>query len=270
MDSQFTLSAKEQQFFKKLVLSAGRKAAKMQRRGFTTMRKSDTTIVTEADRSIQDYLMQKISRHFNNINFVCEENFDPTVMKMSPDVLSVIIDPIDGTAMFSMRLPFWCISVGIFAGLEPKYGFIYSPGCDMLFYNDNRHAFCNGHIITADKSLVPESETNVFFASELIKKYDLAAVGKIRNLGSTALHAALIANNLYSRSLAFIGSGNLWDWAGAIPILMKANCNIRYLSGRNVDFAEIAKNRYMFPETMIAYSSDDFELIQKMFIPRIV
>ena len=259
------LSSKDLQFFKKITFAAGQKASVIQRSGFQSSRKDDTTIVTEADKSTQDYLVKKISNRFKEMNFVYEENFDRNIMNMADGKLTAIIDPIDGTAMFSMNLPFWCVSVGIFSGFEPVYGFIYSPGCNMFFYNDDENALCNEKIITADKSLIPESETNIFFASELIKTYNLTTVGKIRNLGSTALHAVLIANNIASRGLAFIGSGNLWDWAGAIPILAKANCNIKYLSERDVVFKEVAENRYEFPETLLAYSSDDFNLVKQMF-----
>ena len=131
--------------------------------------------------------------------------------------MSAIIDPIDGTAMFSMHLPEWCVSVGIFRGYTPVYGFVYSPGFDMLFYNDDSNAYLNGRPLKADRNISVDNETNIFSASEVSNRFIVDFPGKIRNLGSTALHACLAADNARNRTLAFIGKSNIWDWAGAVP-----------------------------------------------------
>jgi myo-inositol-1(or 4)-monophosphatase len=262
------LSPSDLRFFAKIVLKAGKKARRIQKHGFSAARKDDASIVTEADTLAQEYLVKKISARFKDAAIICEENFDRSKNLMDKEKLSVIIDPVDGTAVFSMGLPFWCVSVGIFDGFKPAYGFIYSPGCGMFFSNDDHSAFCNGRVIKADKQLAPESETNVFFASDLLKNYELAAPGKIRNLGSTALHAVFIADNKKSRGIAFVGSGNLWDWAAAIPILQKSGAGVKYMSGREIDFSEVAANAYRFPEVMLAYSAHDFESAKKIFKAR--
>ena len=240
----------------------------MQQRGFSLSRKKDLSIVTDADILIQEYLYRKISARFKDAVVICEEGFEPDINLMDEKKMSVIIDPIDGTAMLTMGLPFWCVSLGIFDGFKPVYGFIYSPACGLFFSNDDGNAFCNGTVIKTDKSLAPESETNVFFASEFIKDYDLAVVGKIRNLGSTALHAALVAYNTKSRGIAFVGGGNLWDWAGALPILQRAGADVKYMSGKDIDFSAIAANGYRFLEVMLAYSSENFEQARKMIVKR--
>lgn len=243
-------------------------ALKVQRRGFSSARKKDLSIVTDADTMVQNYLLKKISARFKNAAVICEENFEPDINLMNEKKMSIVIDPVDGTAIFTMGLPFWCVSLGIFDGFKPAYGFIYSPACDLFFKSDDKNAFCNGTIIKTDKSLAPESETNVFFASELIKDYDLAAAGKIRNLGSTALHAALVAHNTKSRGIAFIGGGNLWDWAGALPILEKAGAGAKYMSGNDIDFSAVAANNCRFPEVILAYSTESFEPTGKIIVKR--
>ncbi|MCL2026492.1 MAG: hypothetical protein FWG92_06785 [Leptospirales bacterium] len=262
------LSYNDLRFFKKIVLKSGNMAHKMQRRGFSLSRKEDLSIVTNADISVHEYLLKKISARFKNAVIVCEENLAPDINLMDEKKMSVIIDPIDGTALFTMGLPFWCVSLGIFDGFRPVYGFIYSPGCGLFFNNDDNSAFCNGTVIKTDKSLAPETETNVFLASELVKEYDLVAAGKVRNLGSTALHAALVAHNTKSRGIAFVGGGCLWDWAGALPILQKAGADVKYMSGKDIDFSEIAANGYLFPEVALAYSAENFEPVRKMIVKR--
>jgi myo-inositol-1(or 4)-monophosphatase len=262
------LSHSDLRFFERIVLKSGNMARKMQLRGFSSARKEDLSIVTDADTSTQKYLVKKISARFKNAAVICEENFDYSINLMDGKKMSIVIDPIDGTAIFSMGLPFWCVSVGVFDGFRPAYGFVYSPVCGLFFRSDDENAFCNGVIIKTDKSIKPESETNVFFASELIKDYDLTAAGKIRNLGSTALHAALVAFNTKSRGIAFVGSGNLWDWAGALPILQKADAGVKYMSGKDIDFSAVAANGCRFPEVMLAYSCESFEPARNMINKR--
>jgi fructose-1,6-bisphosphatase/inositol monophosphatase family enzyme len=265
MNPDFSFTQSDFRFLVRTIKKAGKTALTIQRSEFQVNRKSDTSIVTRADTETQDYIINRLTKRFPGINLIHEENFDSSVNSMSPDTLSAIIDPIDGTAMFSMHLPFWCVSLGIFAGYRPLYGFVYSPGCGMFFHNDNNFAFCNGRMVTAEKNVPLERETNIFCATEVPREYILSTPGKIRNLGSTALHASLLSDNRRNRTIAFLGSGFLWDWAGAIPVLLKSGCSLRYLTGREVDFAEVAANGYRFPEIMMAYSHEDLSIVRGFF-----
>jgi fructose-1,6-bisphosphatase/inositol monophosphatase family enzyme len=216
MNPDFSFSRSDLRFLAGTVRRAGNRALAIQRGGFQVNRKSDTSIVTRADTETQDYIISSLSKRFPGINLIHEENFDSSVNSMNPDTLSAIIDPIDGTAMFSMHLPFWCVSLGIFAGYRPLYGFVYSPGCGMFFHNDDKGAFCNDRLVTADKNVPLERETNIFCATEVPREYILSTPGKIRNLGSTALHASLLSDNRRNRTIAFLGTDSS-GLGGAIP-----------------------------------------------------
>ncbi len=236
----------------------------MQRGKLDVTRKEDSSIVTQADIWVQNYLTEKISERFSNFQFISEEETH-RITDFSGDKISVIIDPIDGTAMFSMHLPIWCISVGIFKGYTPLYGFVFSPGSDLLFYNDDENSYLNGKKLVSDPDIVIEKETNIFYSSEIkdIKITDFP--GKVRNLGSTALHACLTADNSRNRLLAFIGKSYLWDWAGAIPVFLKAGVNLKYLNGRDLDFKAIIENKFELEDYAVAYNSRDFEIIKNIF-----
>ena len=131
-------------------------------------RKDDHSIVTHADIYIQDHLVKKISRRFPSFTFIGEETpADRDVL--APDKVSVIIDPIDGTAMYSMHLPIWCVSIGIFFGYKPVYGFVYSPGCGMMFHSDNECAWLNGNRLRVDPDIDIDNETNIFYSSRDIQ-----------------------------------------------------------------------------------------------------
>ena len=255
---------KDIKFFKSLSQKAGKLALNIQRGNIQISRKKDASIVTDADLSVQELLIKNISKRYSNINIISEELTYKKSTAISEDTLSVIIDPIDGTAMFSMHLPFWCVSIGVFRGYEPVYGFVYSPASDLFFYNDNVFSYVNNNKVTITKELEIERETNIFYASE-IKNRQFDFPGKVRNLGSTALHACLTVDNRRNRVLAFIGKVNLWDWAGAIPIIKKANGNVCYISGKDIDYKEIFDNEFRLTDFAVAYTTDDFEQVKNIF-----
>jgi fructose-1,6-bisphosphatase/inositol monophosphatase family enzyme len=252
-------------FFKSLLIEAGTAAMQIQNATIEIKRKSDNTIVTQADLLVQDLLIDKISAQYPDINFIHEENYAADSCTIADDTISAVIDPIDGTAMYSMHLPEWCVSVGIFKGYTPYYGFVYSPGFNMLFYNDNSNAYLNDKVKKVDRNIPIDTETNIFYASEIHNTFIIEFPGKIRNLGSTALHACLTIDNARNRTLAFIGRSRLWDWAGAIPIVIKAGGNVRYLSGQEIQYRDVIRNEYRLPDYVLVYNSDNFEMVRNIF-----
>ena len=252
-------------FFKKIILSAGKLALNYQKKGLEINQKSDMTVVTQADLAVQDFLITKISDRYHNFKFIYEENFEKNIDLLDDDSITIIIDPIDGTAIYSMYLPFWCVSVAIFKGTTPLYGFIYSPETNMFFYNDNKASYLNSNPVSVSDYIPLEKETNMLSASELQGKLSINFPGKIRNFGSTALHAALVTNNKKNRIMLFVGKAYLWDWAAAIPIVLTAGGKISYLSGKKIDFQGVVKNNYKFKEFVIAYSGIEFKKIQDFF-----
>ena len=251
-------------FFIKLTNSAGAKALALQKKGIEVQRKKDSTIVTEADYFIQSLLISEISDKYPHFNFIHEENFKKSGSIITDETISIIIDPIDGTAMFSMYLPIWCISIGVFKGFDPVYGFVYSPGSDMFFYTDDDNTYLNGIKLTVDRNMSIDSETNIFCSSETVIRGSKFP-GKIRNLGSTALHACLTADNRRNRLLAFIGQSFLWDWAGAIPVILKAGGNIKYIDGSEINIKKIIENGYALEQSAVAYNSTNFESVKAYF-----
>lgn len=255
-----TIEQKDFEFFREILSDAGKMAMELQNMNIQVERKSDRTIVTQADVKVQNFLLDAIRSRFTGFNYIHEENFEITHNEIDESTLSVIIDPIDGTAVYTMGLPTWSISLGIFRGYTPLYGFVYSPGCRMFYHNDDSHAYLNNTPITVDPYMEIERETNIFITPNIIKNQRISFPGKVRNLGSTALHSSLVANNRANRTLAYIGLAYLWDLAGAIPILLKAGGHMRYANGNEVDIREIVENRYLLPENIILYSIDSFDV----------
>lgn len=252
-------------FFKTLVVEAGILARDIQGGIVSIRRKEDTTIVTQADIAVQDLIIKKITRRFDSLVIISEENQSEAVHDIVDDTLLIIIDPIDGTGMYSMYLPEWCVSIGIFKGNVPMYGFVYSPGYNMLFHNDDSGAYLNDNLRRVEKSMSMDTETNIFFASEVHNEFIINFPGKVRNLGSTALHACLTIDNGRNRTFAFIGKSRLWDWAGALPIINKAGGNVKYISGEDIQLQAIMENNYGLTDYAVVYNTDDFVSVQKIF-----
>ena len=252
-------------FFKSLIRKAGDAARRIQDSSIEVARKRDATIVTQADLMVQEMLLKELAERYEGLHYIHEENNPKNASNVDEDSVSVIIDPIDGTAMYSMYLPEWCVSVGIFRGFTPAYGFVYSPGFNMFFHNDDENAYLNDRVIRAEKNIRIDTETNLFCASEVQHEFCFDFPGKIRNLGSTALHACLTADSARNRTLAFIGRSNLWDWAGAVPIIMRAGVSLRYISGEEIDYRSVIRNNFRFPDYVIAYNDENFESVRKIF-----
>lgn len=260
------LSVGDIDYIKNAVLEAGDIAGRIQKGKLNIQRKGDRSIVTEADHIVQSYLIEKIGSRIRNMTFIHEENFDKETNSANEKGFNCIIDPIDGTAMFSMYLPIWCVSVGIMEGYRPIYGFVYSPGSSMLFHNDDKNSYLNDDIVKVNRDMTIDCETNIFYSTEIYGKFHIDFKGKVRNIGSTALHACLTVDNKRNRVLAFMGKSYIWDWAGAIPIIRKAGGNIKYINGEELDIKQIIENRYELKDFAIVYNSDDFSSIKNIFI----
>ncbi|TFH43801.1 MAG: hypothetical protein E4G96_00225 [Chrysiogenales bacterium] len=259
------LHAGDLEFLKFLVIEAGDMAKKMQDAGVEATRKRDSSIVTRADLAVQEFLIERITLRFKGAVCIHEENNRALPGDIDDDGMYAIIDPIDGTAMYSMYLPVWCVSVGIFRGATPLHGFVYSPGFNMLFYNDGGNAYLNDRSIRVVRGGAIDSETNIFYASEVFHDFSMDFPGKVRNLGSTALQACLTIDNARNRTLAFIGKSHIWDWAGAIPIILKAGGNVRYMNAGEFRFRDIMRDGFTLPDYCIVYNHDDFDTVRRMF-----
>jgi myo-inositol-1(or 4)-monophosphatase len=249
-------------FIKNLMIEAGELCAAIQKRGVTVRKKKDSTIITEADIQVQEMLVRGIERRFPEMKFIHEENQEKNYRDVREDTWLAVIDPLDGTAVYSMGLPTWSISIGFFFGFEPKYGFVFSPPSNLFYHNDDIAAYRNGLQIAVDPEMNIDSESNLFVTAEIFRSYHVSFPGKVRNLGSTALHGCLVADNAITRTIAYIGRSYLWDWGGVIPIVVRAGGSLRYLSGKTLDIQQIIANGCSLPEYCIAHSVNIFEEIR--------
>jgi myo-inositol-1(or 4)-monophosphatase len=188
-------------------------------------RKADRSLVTEADREIELFLVEQLDQRFPGWAFLGEE-----YGQRGRSECLWAIDPIDGTAAFSGGLPVWGVSLGLLQGDRVVAGWFYLPLTDELYA-----AGPNGPATWNDQPIHVAAETHmdrnllITVPSDAHRHFELAWPGKVRSLGSVAAHIAYVARGIAVGSL--VGRPSLWDIAGALAVLQRAGGVARTLSG---------------------------------------
>ena len=118
-------------FLEKIILEAGEIALDYFKKGVTYKTKSHLAdLVTEADKGVSDFLIQKIQAMFPDHHIRSEELEND----INPGAdYEWVIDPIDGTRNFAMGIPMWCIIIAVVYRGETLYGAVYNPIAHELF-----------------------------------------------------------------------------------------------------------------------------------------
>jgi len=194
-------------------------------------RKDDRSVVTDADIESEALLRSNLMKLIPDAAFVGEEGgWDDNLESAE---YHWVVDPIDGTSSFVAGLPVWGISVALLKNREPFMASLYFPIIDEMYYVDDdgcpRH---NGEELQPleMEPFVP-GDRYLCVTSNLHKRYQLSFNGKIRGLGSTAYHIALVARG--SAYAAIAGYSKIWDMAGAVTLLNKVGGTLLDLSGQH-------------------------------------
>jgi len=199
--------------------------------------KKDGSVVTAADRDIEDALCDRIGRLAPGCNFVTEER--PRQYRDGAEY-TFVIDPIDGSDNFSNGAPFWSISVGLLdAELRPVGGIVYAPRIDFLLFADiGAQATLNGERIER-----PEREdglsglSTILVSSRVHRQLDLRNFpGKVRGLGSAALNLGMTAAYPGVTGTVQDDRAFAWDIAGAHAALLSLGYEVAYFGGGSIDY----------------------------------
>ncbi len=168
-------------------------------------RKEDGTLVTVADRALEEVLVARLRVAFPEDAIEGEEG--ATVAGTSG--ARWYVDPIDGTGAFVEGLPMWGPTVARVADERVTLAGFYVPRTRQYFSVSGDRARLDGDDLASP--VVPRSpERIVFVPSRLHQDFDLRWGGKARSLGSTAAHLCLTAAG--SARAAIVGPGwKPWD-----------------------------------------------------------
>lgn len=246
------------------VRTAGQHALERQKKLRMSERqvKSDDSVVTAIDHEVEEYLRGEISHAHPGANILGEESDAPFEPSNS---YTFAVDPIDGTDSFSQGMPGWTISVGVLnETIEPVAGIVFAPAWDALFFADvNEPATYNDlplDAVTAPEQI--ERRTNLLVDSRIHLLVHLENYpGKLRSLGSTALHICGFLT--YGAVIGAVSRGaRLWDLAGAHAITSSLGYSVEYFGGGEVVYDRMIEGKAA-SDMIIAGTSEGKRLIRE-------
>ncbi|AOU98936.1 inositol monophosphatase [Acidihalobacter yilgarnensis] len=232
------------QYLTDLVIRTARTELTPRFRRVVAERKTDGSLLTEADLAMDRALRIALARDWPQIDFLSEE--------MSPDAQAECLasgrplwclDPLDGTSNFAAGLPLYSVSLALLVEGQPALGVIYDPERGECF-----SAVRGGGACLDGQPLEPRAET-----SELARAVGIVDFKRLskslaerlvreppyhsqRNLGSCALEWCWLAAG---RGDFYLHGGmRLWDLAAGSLILAEAGGQALTLEGETVFRAE--------------------------------
>lgn len=194
-------------------------------------RKLDKSLVTVADRAIEDWLRAAIHARFPDHGVLGEER-DPVGLDRE---YIWVIDPIDGTSSFVSGLPMWAVSIGILRRGEPQAGVIYLPVLgDCYWAVAGSQAFWNDVPIQVAPPQPPGPDDWIAIPSTFHRAYTIHYPGKVRVLGSVAADCCYVARG--QAKAAIIGKAKVWDVAAGWVIVQAAGGVVCPLEGTLPDW----------------------------------
>jgi myo-inositol-1(or 4)-monophosphatase len=212
----------------KLAKTAGEKLAKefnqTGRYEFSLKGKAD--IVTKADKIAEEIIISGINAKYPDHALLSEESGK----KDEPSDFMWIIDPLDGTTNFSIKLPFFNTCITLVHKEQIVLGVVYDPiNTDMYTATINQPTRLNGEEVKPNTSKDIESTFHSFcYGSGQKDKLNAAKYYKTtkekgmpaRQLGAGALELARVASGVLD---SFYNPGaKVWDVAAGSLIVRKA------------------------------------------------
>jgi myo-inositol-1(or 4)-monophosphatase len=221
---------------KQLVVEAG-KAALKSRSTMSTEIKPDNTVVTSADKEVEEFLWSELSRAYPDFGFVGEEYG----RRGSLNAPFWACDPIDGTTNYVHNLPHWAVSLALIHGGNVQIGVLYLPVLEELFWAvRGQGAFCNGARLSARDQSTLDQEDTFCLSSESLKALPISSLpASLRGLGSIATEMVYVAKNRFRGAVGM--NPGLVDIAAAACICQEAGCEVRQLSGEPIDIQQMAE-----------------------------
>jgi len=233
--------------------------------------KSDGTPVTEVDLEISRRIIAYLTEHFPQANIVSEENptpFDPEAP------WTFVIDPIDGTDVYSQGMPCWAVALGILdQDHEPVGAMISAPrwglGEEELFVrlDPGTRLLVNGKEFNPQSAKdVPEQIT---MGSSGQRLFDFSAFdGKIRIFGSAILHLLSLVLYPYIQGSIVI-SCYAWDVAAAHAVMRSLSMDLEYVDGEPFVYDEpLLVGRQSFKQSLYGGNAACIKALRRLIPPR--
>lgn len=193
--------------------------------------KGDNTLVTEADKAVEQLLRQRLGELAPQWSFLGEEGG----LTGAADAPCWVIDPIDGTTNYAKNIPLWCISVGAVHAGRPIFGMLAVPETGELLWAApglgawRKHRGATVQLQVRDQ--LPLEQEDLIAANTTVERVlDFSEVPcRLRNFGALAYHLVALARGSIIAQIAHYHK--LYDVAAGLCICLEAGCEVRYLDG---------------------------------------
>ena len=248
----------EKRIIMEWIESAGNIALGYFNRG-SIQQKADGSLVTEADKAIETFLVNKIQARYPQHAVISEEG-----AHIDGKEYTWIIDPLDGTLAFIMGMPTWCISIGILYQQQPYYGIVYLPITKEVYIAEhNKGATWNNLKIDAPDYQEINQNSVLCVSAQAHQMYSFRFPGKILSFGSGILHGCLVARGFSICSLTI--NPSIWDLAAVYLILHCASVKIYQVDGKPMNWDEINECGQK-TQPLIACHSSMIKIIKDMIL----
>jgi myo-inositol-1(or 4)-monophosphatase len=204
--------------------------------------KDDKTIVTQADRAVEQLLARHFDRPDEGAYMIGEETVEQRDERYIDEAMrgiAWVVDPIDGTAPYAHRMPHWGVSIGYMEGGVLREGAVYLPVTGELFATDGGAVLYGVGTCGEAPELgpfepvkAPLSEGGLVSISQTVTRQ---AGFRLPNAIQALCCAVFPMTYLtLGRVMAYIGTLKLWDLAGAFPVLLASGFLARFRDGTDL------------------------------------
>ena len=201
-------------------------------------RKTDGSLVTEADLVMQSALVETLQRRWPDIDILGEE-MDVTAQQKALQQSGTgvwCIDPLDGTSNFSIGVPYYAVSIALLHNNRIEMGVVYDPSRRECFAAVRAQgAWLNGRRLQGQQLSTPLAEGMALIdlkrlSGELASRLAANPPYKSqRSFGAVALDWCWLAAG---RCHVYLhGQQKLWDYAAGSLILLEAGGSAVTLEG---------------------------------------
>jgi myo-inositol-1(or 4)-monophosphatase len=196
--------------------------------------KGDVDLVTQADRSSEKLIVERIRKQWPDHDLIGEEGS----RRETGSDFRWYVDPLDGTTNFAHGFPVFCVSMGLEYQGERIAGVVYDPSRDEMFAAEKGGGSqLNGAPIHVSKTArLAESLVATGFPSHKRHKnpnihfyhqITLRSHG-VRRAGSAALDLCYVACGRYDAFWEF--NLNSWDTAAGVLVVQEAGGRVTNFS----------------------------------------
>ncbi|MFQ6048920.1 MAG: inositol monophosphatase family protein, partial [Phycisphaerae bacterium] len=203
-----------------------------QRFGSSTARlKQDRTLITEADQAAQQLMLDELAERYPGHAVLAEETIkDPSRHGLVEKAeLCWVIDPLDGTRNFARGLPIFSTVIAVLQAGRPVAAAVADVMTGQLYRAAaGGGAYLDGRLLSVRRDQ-PGQHALVAVPSGRDRPTPPAVLQRVarftlRNLGSSALHLAMVASGALDG--AFCLECKLWDVAAGALLVAEAGGKI--------------------------------------------